>query len=1007
MEEYNPIQIEKKWREEWERTNRWKVSMKDAKKPFYNLMMFPYPSAEGLHIGNVYAFTAADIYGRFQRMQGNDVFEPIGFDAFGIHSENFAIKKGIHPSVLTERNVNHFREQLKQMGALFDWDHEVNTSAPEYYKWTQWLFVQLYKNGLAYRKSEDVDWCVSCKTVLAHEQVIAGKCERCGTVVVQKKLEQWFLKITAYAEQLLKNLDVIDWTESVKSMQRNWIGRSEGAELSFPVQEDANFVFIHGFKGSTGRDFFPWLKESLEVRGHDVYAPDLPNAFEPNIEEQVEFLLKNASFNEDTVIITHSLGGVVAMKLLPRLKMKIKRLVMVAPPLKTEFVDGKTRVPLEKATDWKFDFPGVADKANEIVVIQDIHDNVVPHQQTEEIAKNLHAKLQKVLAPVSHFHSDEVPEILQEAAPSIKVFTTRPDTLSGATYLVLAPDHDLVDSLSARIQNFDEVLRYRNETQKKTEIERMEIEKDKTGIELKGIKAIHPATKKSIPIWIADYVLRGYGTGAIMAVPAHDQRDFEFAKKFGLPIVQVVCQNYPKTICPVLDNAYTGPGVLVASGEFDGMENEDAKKKITESIGGEMKTQYRLRDWLISRQRYWGPPIPIIYCRSCWEKKRAEGKEMRPGIDYTTIDEKEYAIIPVPEEDLPVELPYVENFQPTGTALSPLASVESFVHVVCPECGSAARRETDVSDSFLDSSWYFLRYPSSGDKNEAFRRDVTEKWLPVNMYIGGKEHSVLHLLYARFVTMALHDMKFVDFDEPFSTFRGHGLLIKDGAKMSKSRGNVVNPDEYFASYGVDATRMFLMFIAPVEEGGDWRDAGIAGIARFLKRVWTLQSLQGKLSGKTEEVKGLERLRHKTIKKVTQDIATLQYNTAISALMEYINEMPKTPIDPIFADTLLVLLAPLAPHLCEELWQQRGHKGSVHDEHWPEYDEMKLQEDSVEIPVQVNGKIRGRILLPADSSEEQIQERAMQNEKIAEILEGKKIIKWIIVPQKLVNILVEE
>ncbi len=835
MEEYNPIQIEKKWRQVWEKNKRWKVDICAAKKPFYNLMMFPYPSAEGLHIGNVYAFTASDIYGRYQRMQGADVFEPMGFDSFGIHSENFALKKGVHPSVLTEQNVNRFRNQFKQIGALFDWDYEVNTSAPQYYKWTQWLFVQLYKQGLAYRKSEDVDWCPSCKTVLAHEQVVAGKCERCGTVVIQKKLEQWFLKITAYAERLLKNLDVIDWTESVKTMQRNWIGRSEGAEIKFQVS---------------------------------------------------------------------------------------------------------IRQPADK-----FQVP---------------------------------------------------------------VFTTRPDTLFGATYLVLVPDHDLLDSLSSHITNWDEVLRYRNETQKKTEVERMEIKKDKTGIELKGIKAVNPATKEEIPVWIADYVLRGYGTGAIMAVPAHDQRDFDFAKKFNLPIIQVVCPNYPEAVCPILDKAYDGQGSLVASGRFTGTSSEEAKEAITEFVGGKLKTQYRLRDWLISRQRYWGPPIPIIYCRMCWEKKNADDKELRQGIDYIIMDGKEYAIIPVPEKDLPVELPYVENFQPTGTAQSPLANVGEFYRVSCPVCGNEARRETDVSDTFLDSSWYFLRYPSSHDENEAFDKEITKKWLPVNMYIGGKEHSVLHLLYSRFVTMVLHDMKLIDFEEPFLTFRGHGLLIKDGAKMSKSLGNVVNPDEYFASYGVDVMRMFLMFLAPVEQGGDWRDSGISGIARFLKRVWTLCQADAMVGSPTKTSgQKFERLRHRTIQKVTRDVATLQYNTAISSLMEYANEISKGPVDTIFVDTLLTLLAPLAPHLSEELWQIRGHEGSVHDEPWPEYDEAMIQEDTVEIPVQVNGKIRGHISLPADYTHEQIQECVMQDEKLGAMLRQKKIIKWIIVPKKLVNILVEK
>jgi len=622
MTDYNPIKIEEKWRKKWEEKKAWNIDIKKSKKPYYNLMMFPYPSAEGLHIGNVYAFTGADIHGRYMRMNGHDVFEPMGFDAFGIHSENFAIKQGTHPKDETGKNVNNFREQLKHMGALFDWEHEVDTSSPDYYKWTQWLFLQLYKQGLAYRAKAPVDWCPGCKTVLANEQVIGGKCERCDSVVEQKDLEQWFLKITKYAEKLLNNLDEIDWSEVVKTAQRNWIGRSTGAEL--------------------------------------------------------EFRIKN-------------------------------------------------------------------------------HES------------------------------------------RVRVFTTRPDTLFGATYLVLSPEHPLVSSMihdsKFMIQNLDEIKDYINDTKKKTELERTDLAKEKTGVELKGVKAINPANNKEITVWIADYVLSGYGTGAIMAVPAHDQRDFEFAKKYDLSIEMVICPNYPDPTCPVLDEAYEGEGYLVASGDFTGMPNEEAKDKIAKFVNGEEKINYHLRDWLISRQRYWGPPIPIIYCDKC-------------------------GAVPVPEKDLPVELPYVEDFHPTGTDKSPLATIEEFVKTKCPQCGGEARRETDVSDTFLDSSWYFLRYPSTEFHKKPFDETITKKWLPVDMYIGGKEHSVLHLMYARFVTMALCDAGLIDFEEPFVKFRAHGLLIREGAKMSKSRGNVISPDDYFESYGADALRMYLMFLGPYEQGGD-------------------------------------------------------------------------------------------------------------------------------------------------------------------------------------------
>ena len=808
MIDYNPIKIEEKWRKKWEEKKAWNIDIKKAKKPYYNLMMFPYPSAEGLHIGNVYAFTGADIHGRYMRMRGNDVFEPMGFDAFGIHSENFAIKQGTHPKDETGKNVNNFREQLKHMGALFDWEHEVDTSSPDYYKWTQWLFLQLYKQGLAYRAKAPVDWCPGCKTVLANEQVIGGKCERCDSVVEQKDLEQWFLRITKYAEKLLNNLDKIDWSEVVKTAQRNWIGRSTGANLTFNVKE---------------------------------------------------------------------LG-----------------------------------------TD-------------------------------------------------------------------IEVFTTRPDTLFGATYLVLSPEHPLVVSMihdsKCMIQNLDEVKGYINDTKKKTELERTDLAKEKTGVELKGVKAINPANGKEIPVWIADYVLSGYGTGAIMAVPAHDQRDFEFAKKYNLPIEMVICPNYPDPTCPVLDEAYEGGGCLVASGNFTGMTSEEAKDKIVKFVNGEEEVNYHLRDWLISRQRYWGPPIPIIYCDEC-------------------------GVVPVPEKDLPVELPYVEDFHPTGTDKSPLATIEEFVKTKCPQCGGEARRETDVSDTFLDSSWYFLRYPSTEFEKKPFDETITKKWLPVDMYIGGKEHSVLHLMYARFVTMALCDAGLIDFEEPFEKFRAHGLLIRDGAKMSKSRGNVINPDEYFESYGADALRMYLMFLGPYEQGGDWQDSGITGVARFLKKVWELcQNKKGKVKNDPE----LERLTHKTVKKVTKDIENLRYNTAIAALMEYVNNLTtnyKLLVTAKELEALLLLLAPLAPHITEELWQEAlGHETSIHNEKWPEYDPEKIKDEKVRMAVQINGKVRSQIEVDVDVQEDDIKELALAEGKIQKWLEGKTPKKIIVIPNRVVNIVI--
>ncbi|MDP2735721.1 MAG: leucine--tRNA ligase, partial [bacterium] len=578
MGSYEPKELEAKWQKAWAKKKAWKTDLARARKPYFNLMMFPYPSAEGLHVGNVYAFTASDIHGRFKLLQGFDVFEPMGFDSFGIHSENFAIKKGTHPKEQTAQNIRHFVEQLSQLGALFDWDRAVTTSDPEYYKWTQWLFLKLFKNGLAYKGRAPVDWCPSCKTVLADEQVIEGRCERCETQVIQKELEQWFLSITKYADRMLKNLDWIDWTEKTKVAQRNWIGRSEGALLHFPV-------------------------------------------------------------------------------------------------------------------------------AN--------------------------SKL------------------------AIEVFTTRPDTLFGATYMVLAPEHPLVEKLRDSVLNLKEVEEYRKNSQKKSELERTELSKEKTGVELKGVKAVNPATKEEIPVFLADYVLASYGTGAIMAVPAHDERDFEFAVRYRLPIVKVVQGEGQKA-----DQAYTLPGKLMNSGKFSGMSSTKAKSGITKFVKGKKTVKYHLRDWLISRQRYWGPPIPIVYCAKC-------------------------GTVPVPEKDLPVRLPEVKDFRPTGTGKSPLASVASFVNTACPSCKGPAERETDVSDTFLDSAWYFFRYPSTEFLNKPFDKARTKKWLPVAMYIGGHEHAVLHLLYTRFITMALKDMGHIEFEEPFKRFRAHGLLTKEGAKMSK------------------------------------------------------------------------------------------------------------------------------------------------------------------------------------------------------------------------------
>lgn len=719
---YNPQKIEKKWQKAWKESRVYEPDFANAKKPFYNLMMFPYPSAEGLHVGNMYAFTGADIYGRAKRMQGYDVFEPIGLDGFGIHSENYAMKIGAHPAAQAKVSEKRFYKQMESIGNGFAWDEKVETYNPEYYKWTQWIFIQMFKRGLAYRKKAEVNWCTSCLTVLSDEQAEGGKCERCGSAVIKKELEQWFFKITDYAEKLLKNLDTLDWSEKVKIAQRNWIGKSEGAEITFKLKD----------------------------------------------------------------------GG------------------------------------------------------------------------------------------------------------EIKVFTTRPDTIMGVTFIAVAHGSAYADKI-----------------------------------------AVHPVTGAELPVYATDYVVADYGTAAVMGVPAHDERDRAFAEAHGIYISDE----------PLL-------GV------------DEALKE----CGGKKETRFRLRDWLISRQRYWGPPIPMVHCEKCgWQ--------------------------PVPESELPVLLPRVKNFRPEGTGTSPLASVKSFYETTCPKCGGKARRETDVSDTFLDSSWYFLRYPDAKNAENPFDAETLKKWLPVNMYIGGAEHSVLHLLYSRFVTMSLKDMGHVDFEEPFKVFRAHGLLIKEGAKMSKSKGNVINPDEYIERYGADTLRTYLMFLAPFSQGGDFRDEAVMGIYRFLNRVWVLASskLQAGSNG------ALQKAIHKTIKKVTEDIADLKYNTAISAMMILLRELEAGAPQAEDVKVFLQLLAPFAPHITEELWGMLGgaslprlQAGSIHTSAWPAWDAKFIEEDEFDLVIQINGKTKRVIKAPKGIGEaEAVQLAAVDGTPKRVIFVPGRLINFII------------
>ena len=801
---YEPLAIEKKWQARWSERATNDVDIDGAPDPFYALMMFPYPSVEGLHVGNLFAFTGSDVSARYHRLLGKSVFQPFGYDAFGIHSENYALRMGAHPMEITPRNVANFQRQMQRAGLMINWKYTVDTSRPDYYRWTQWVFLQLYEQGLAYRKAAAVNWCPTDKTVLANEQVENGLCERCKTPVEQRFLQQWFFRISAYCERLLKNLDWLDWSPRTKQAQRNWIGRSEGAELTFDVQNSTE---------------------------------------------------------------------------------------------------------------------------------------------------------------------------------SVRVFTTRADTIYGATYLVLAPEHPMVQSITTDRER-PAVVEYQERTQKQDIITRKSAH-DKTGV-FTGAYATNPATGEPIPVWIADYVLMEYGTGAIMAVPGHDQRDLEFAKVFSLPIVRVVAGAGHDAETPVDECAYEESSVsrLVNSGRLTGLSVADAKLAATDWLAdlghATPVVNYRLHDWCISRQRYWGPPIPIIYCDSC-------------------------GAVPVPAANLPVELPFVRDFKPDDSGVSPLARHEGWYRVPCPKCGAMGRRETDVSDTFLDSAWYFLRYPNALNQDVAFETTRTEKWLPVDSYIGGNEHAVLHLLYSRFVTMALKDAGHIGFEEPFTRFRAHGLIILEGAKMSKSKGNVINPDLYMQTWGADAFRMYLMFLGPYEEGGDFADQGISGVRRFLDRLWgSVRDARTEGEADAEVVRKL----HRTIKKVGSDCATLSYNTAIAAMMEYINVVRRSERvghrDEILP--LVQLVAPFAPHLAEECWERLGRTGSVFDGGWPAFDAAQLVDEAVDIAVQVNGKVRGKVRVAADATQEHVVAAAMAEASIARFVTG-TISKVIYVSKRLLNIVV--
>jgi len=802
---YNIGKIEKKWRKIWEKSGVYKVKDKvRGKKNFYHLVMFPYPSGD-LHLGHWYNYAPADVYARLKKMQGFNVLSPIGFDAFGLPAENAAIRNKIHPRVWTYRNISVMRKQFKSMGAIYDWSREVITANPDYYKWTQWMFLKMHEAGLAYKKKTLANWCPKDQAVLANEQVIDGRCWRHpDTLVIQKKVDQWMFKITDYAEDLIKSLEKLDWPERTKLMQKNWIGKSEGAIVKFSA------------KGGTAS------------------------------------------------------GGQI-----------------------TNYV--------------------------------------------------------------------------------IEVFTTRPDTLFGATYMVLSPDHPLVEEITAKEQK-EKVRHYIVNTHLKTEFERTSLEKEKTGV-FTGSYATNPVNGEKIPIWISSYVLMTYGTGAIMAVPAHDERDFEFAKKFNLPVIKAI-----------------EGGLLINSGEFTGLESAEAKKRITEWLKnrelGDFSTQYKIRDWIISRQRYWGTPIPIIYCKKC-------------------------GIVPVPDKNLPVKLPPLKNFKPVAGGKSPLARVKSFINTRCPKCKGKATRETDTMDTFIDSSWYFLRYADPKNKKQFASRQKLNSWLPVNMYIGGAEHAVLHLLYSRFFVKALKDMGYLEFsakggsasggNEPFIALRHQGTILGvDGQKMSKSRGNVIDPDDLVKKYGADTVRMYLCFMGEYSQGGPWSSTGILGIKRFLDRIWIKLNQKPELRNQILNEK-LQKLLHQTIKKVGGDIESLRFNTAVSALMILFNKMEKENLSAYDIQIFLKLLAPFVPHLAEELWSKLGNKKSIHLEPWPKYNPELIKEGDYDLIIQVDGRLRDRIRISKGLERPEIEKLVLTRDVVKKYVKGKEIKKIVFVPNRLINI----
>ena len=962
---YEPSEFESKWQKKWQENGLYDIDFSNpSDKKTYSLTEFPYPSGN-LHVGHWYAFAIPDIRVRYLRMNGYQVFYPIGFDSFGLPAENAAIKYGKNPKAWTDGNIEFMTKQLERMGASFSWKTAFRTSDPAFYKWTQWMFGKFYEKGLVYRDLTLVNWCPSCKTVLANEQVVQGKCERCDSDIERKDMYQWMLRITDYADRLIDNLDGLDWPQEIKEAQKNWIGKSHGAEFYFEIDTNKklHFVLVHGYKSGPDKNFYGWLRSELEKRGHTVEVPALPNPANPDVLEQARYVTDHCQINENTVLVGHSLGTNVVLRVLESIQNPVKETILIAGFISGDFLDNKKR-----DFDFDFDFEKVKQNAGSIIIVHDKNEKTISLSQFQKL-KNTFSEAYVVLGDshVEHFRDEVEPALLRAVLPFVPVFTTRADTLYGVTYLVISPEHKLLSRLLSDVSNKSEVLSYVKQAGTKTDLERQQ-SKEKTGCHLRGLAVLHPDTGERLSIWVADYVLADYGTGAIMAVPAHDDRDLEFAQVFDLPIREVV------DVQVMLANDHNPT-------DLAGLSLAEAKTKIIAKMSdvdrGKAVTMYKQRDWGISRQRYWGTPIPVVY-----------DPEGRPHI--------------VPEEHLPWELPTDVDFTPDGTA--PLARSKELLERVERIFGTGWKPEVDTMDAFVDSTWYFIRYLNSENESQFVDKKIADKWLPVDYYCGGSEHTTMHLLYARFWYMVLADMNLVPKVEPFTKRLNRGLILgPDGKKMSKSKGNVVDPDKEVEKFGADSIRAYLSFIGPYNEPGHypWNVDGLVGVRRFLEKVWRLAS-----NIKPEDNPELNYVLHFTIQKVADDLERYKTNTAVAQLMVCVNAFEKAgSVGKSQYLSFLKVLAPVAPHITEELWHLLGEEGFIHEQSWPLVNQEFLQKETVEVVVQVNGKVRAKLQLPYNSTEEYVKEQCFLSEKASLYLSNQAIKKVIYIPNRLINFVI--